>query len=463
MFFCVWMGNAQVQCPTINNPSNGALNVPVDTEVSWTTVAGINGYSVSLGASPGSSEILNSRSAALVNSLIPLVGLPANTKIFVTISLFLENGSFITCPSESFTTEDVDAPPPCTSLSTPMNNITNVGPSGDISWQYAPTATSYRLTIGTSAGGSEILPEIDVGNVLIYNPRENLPTNTEIFVRITPYNKIGDAEICFEEHFITGNSNIDCEMFLPEISIPETIGFCGAGSQITISSDYIAEGYRWYKINSDNTEVLISEMNTVTISDIAPYRFESYNNVSILGDNAECANSRFFTVVRSEPASVERIEVSIDPSGLGLEVLVSGLGNYEYSLDNEDGPFQDSNIFTSVSKEDHLIYVRDKNGCGTIEYVFNQTLTKEDFPQFFTPNSDGINDYWQFHSLYENIANLDTTYIFDRHGNLLSQVSPESRGWDGTFNGKSMPSSTYWYKAISKSGRGVQGYFVLKR
>jgi gliding motility-associated-like protein len=230
-----------------------------------------------------------------------------------------------------------------------------------------------------------------------------------------------------------------------------------------VSSDDVAQGFRWYQVTEDGSESLISETRTVTVSDIGQYRYVAYNDLSIFGDNAECASSAYFWVVPSEVATVEAIEVNRDASGINLTVLVSGAGNYEFSLDEKDGPFQDGNVFLSVSEGDHLIYVRDKNGCGTIEYIFIQTITKGDFPKFFTPNGDGVNDYWQFSPLYDTVASLDTIDIFDRYGKLLVQLSPESRGWDGTFKGKPLPSSTFWYMAVSKNGDEVQGYFALKR
>lgn len=310
-----WLCSAQFQCPRIENPLNGAIDVAVDTEVSWNTVGGIDGYSVSLGTSPGASDILNSRSAALVNFLSPTIGLPDNTEIFVTISLFLD-GSFVTCPSESFTTVDITTPPSCAKLSDPVANTPNVKLGQNITWIYAPTATGYRLTIGTTQGGSDILAETDLGNVLRYDPPDNLPTNSEIFVKLVPYNENGDTENCIEQRFMTGDSDIDCELFRPEIGLAETFGLCQADSEITISSDDADEGFRWYKVNDDGTESLISETRTITVSDIGQYRYEAYNDVSVFGDNTECASSAYFSVVPSEAATVEYIEVDSDASGI---------------------------------------------------------------------------------------------------------------------------------------------------
>jgi len=455
--------SAQITCPSITLPVNGDVDVSVDTQVVWDLVSGIDGYSVSLGTSAGGSDIYNSRSAALVNSLVPIVGLPDNTEIFVTISLFLEDGTFITCPSESFRTVDVTTVPNCTVLNNPLPNSEDVALGENIIWDYAPTATGYRLAIGTSENDDDLLLETDVGNILTYSFIDNFPINTEIFVTITPYNENGDAGICRVQQFTTGDSSIDCDVFSPEISIPKSIGLCKDETEVTIVSEDRADGFRWFKINTDGTEELISETNVFTTQDIGFYRYEAYITVSIFGEITECASITEFQVVRSKVAVVDNVEVDINALGLDLIVNVVGDGSYDYALDDESGTYQDSNVFTNVTEGDHQIFVRDKSGCGTITYDFVQTLKPDDFPKFFTPNNDGINDYWQLSPINDNVPSLRTLYVFDRYGKLLSQINPESIGWDGTYKGQPMPPSTYWFKAISVYDRAIQGYFGLKR
>ncbi len=454
---------AQFTCPKITNPLNGEMDVAVDTSVEWDLVSGIDGYSVSLGTSAGGSDIYNSRSAALVNSLVPIVGLPDNTEVFVTISLFLDDGTFVTCPSESFRTVNVTTVPNCTILNNPAPNSADVALGENIMWDYAPTATGYRLAIGTSENNDDLLPEIDVGNVLTYNPPDNFPINTEIFVTIIPYNDTGDAGMCGVERFTTGDSSIDCDLFSPETSIPKNIGLCEGATEVTIVSEDRADGFRWFRINEDGTEELISETNVFTTQNIGPYRYEAYIAVSIFGELTECTSISQFQVVRSAAGVVDGIETEITAIGLDVTVNVIGSGNYEYALEDVDGPYQNSNVFRNVAEGDHLIFIRDKNGCGTVTYEFIQTLRPNDFPKFFTPNNDGINDYWQLSPINDNIPSLRALYVFDRYGRFLAQINPESIGWDGTYNGQPMPSSTYWFKAVSVYGRPIQGYFALKR
>ena len=143
-----------------------------------------------------------------------------------------------------------------------------------------------------------------------------------------------------------------------------------------------------------------------------------------------------------------------------IEVEALGGGDYEYSLDN--GPWQDSNIFENVPLGEHLVTVRDKNGCG----FASTSVTVIDYPKFFTPNGDGYNDTW-------NIAGIDAQpnaqiFIFDRYGKLLKQISPVGNGWNGTFNGYKLPSADYWFtvKYIEPNtgdSKEYSAHFALKR
>ncbi|MEZ4963182.1 MAG: FG-GAP-like repeat-containing protein [Saprospiraceae bacterium] len=93
--------------------------------------------------------------------------------------------------------------PPCTSLTNPTNGAINVPVTTDLSWGAATGATGYKLTVGTTSGGTDILDNFDVGNVVTYDPPGDFPYNTTIYVKITPYNLDGDAVGCTEESFTT--------------------------------------------------------------------------------------------------------------------------------------------------------------------------------------------------------------------------------------------------------------------
>jgi gliding motility-associated-like protein len=117
-----------------------------------------------------------------------------------------------------------------------------------------------------------------------------------------------------------------------------------------------------------------------------------------------------------------------------------------------------------VPSGEHKVYVRDKNGCGIAEGLVERELAEDDFPKFFTPNGDGVNDFWQLQPSKEGRRiQLEYLQVFDRYGVLLAQVTQSSPGWDGNFNGRPVPSSVYWFKAADNYKNIIRGYFLLKR
>jgi valyl-tRNA synthetase len=134
-----------------------------------------------------------------------------------------------------------------------------------------------------------------------------------------------------------------------------------------------------------------------------------------------------------------------------------GIGTYEYQLDG--GDFSPTTIhFENLEGGEHILVIHDTGGCGPDVIIY---FTIADYMRYFTPNGDGYNDTWQ---LLGADAHPDANiYIFDRFGKLLAKIDPASDGWDGTFNGKQLPSTDYWYTIELKDGRTKKGHFSLVR
>ena len=568
---CSSLGSLAQTCPSpvLTSPLNGATNVPVNTTISWEGVDGVPGYLISLGTTPGGTDLLDNRNVGNATSYLPPLGLPDDTRIYVTITLFFFSGiSDIVCGTESFTTVAVTTPPGCATLRNPVDGATGVNIGTNVSWNYVPTATGYIISLGTAPGLGDIVSNLDVGNTLSYLPPADFPVNTTIYVNITPYNDIGSAASCPEQNFTTadlgtlpgcttmisppdGANNVPltpnlewveiaeatgylvnigttptttdvledaifttnstlvlnfepnatyfitivpfsdageaigctqetfstilgCGPFFnefgelidlrPEIDFPDEFAFCSNELPLSLSSTDPADGYRWYQIDNFGNEDLISDTAEVLIESTGSYRYEAYNILTQSGASIECVAEQPFEVIISAPATITNVSLSELPNGTRIEVEAEGPGNYEYALNNIDGPYQDSNVFETSAEFLYTIYVRDKNGCGISEEIVEQDLTLQGFPKFFTPNGDGINDFWQFilpEALTENP--LEVIYIFDRYGKLLVQIDPFSQGWDGNFNGGPLPSSDYWFRARLINAREVNGHFALKR
>jgi gliding motility-associated-like protein len=171
-----------------------------------------------------------------------------------------------------------------------------------------------------------------------------------------------------------------------------------------------------------------------------------------------CSSSRNITVLASEIAEIESITFRKNVNNTA-EIFVSGSGNYEFALDNENGFYQDSNQFQNIAPGFHTVYVRDLNGCG----ISSRRFAVLGFPKYFTPNNDGFNDFWQVYGVDQEFNSDISIKIFDRYGKLLATINPLGSGWDGTFNGNLLPTNDYWYTATLGNGNSFSGHFTLKR
>ena len=86
-------------------------------------------------------------------------------------------------------------------------------------------------------------------------------------------------------------------------------------------------------------------------------------------------------------------------------------------------------------------------------------------PNAFTPNRDGINDYFQFKGV--NIESL-FWQIYDRYGTLLYEGVGMEDKWNGTYQGRQMPSGMYVFTAeytVKETGKRlpIKGFVTIIR
>ncbi|KZE78390.1 hypothetical protein AV926_13115 [Myroides marinus] len=207
---------------------------------------------------------------------------------------------------------------------------------------------------------------------------------------------------------------------------------------------------------------------------LVDFKKEPYDGVESCGDRYEWtvkAPPKVVVEGADETGMINSMEV--DEKGetmVRLGVLDGGTSTvtdgYEFAIDNS--AFQPSSQFYNVPIGEHVAYARNiKTGCSaSIKFsVFG-------YPKYFTPNGDGYNDTWNIPGLKGH--NEARIYIYDKSGRLLKQLSPHTEGWDGTWNGKQMPSTDYWFTVEfvndyktpdERNGRKVsyKGHFSLKR
>ena len=265
-------------------------------------------------------------------------------------------------------------------------------------------------------------------------PLPNSFQNTTAFQQVI-YARINNSN-CYTPIPITININV-----FTAVILDENVGMCN-NNPVTLTAD---AGYLSYTWSTGETT------QSIVVSTPAIYTVTIENTDG-------CTKIKTFTVIGSEIATIDNIIIDDLLDNNSIEIVASGIGNYEYSIDGIQ--YQDSPVFSNLSDLVYTAFVRDKNGCG----IVSQEFYLMQIPKYFTPNGDGYNEYWNLKDINPTSQNVGAViYVFDRFGKLLKQISINGLGWDGKFNEKVMPADDYWYTIQLEDGRSAKGHFALKR
>jgi len=275
---------------------------------------------------------------------------------------------------------------------------------------------------------------------------ENSPFSQRIVVRVD--NQSNNACVGLGFHVTL---NVDP---LPEFGVLDTQFICTSdlptpSTTLSILNSLDNYSYEW----RDQSGTLLNSNGSTDV--IQVFEAGEYFVTAISQDN--CTTTKSVNVIASNIATIDAIDVVDDSENNTITIHVSGEGSYEFVLDDINGFYQDENVFENVTAGIHTVFVRDKNGCG----VISEEVSVIGYPRFLTPNGDGYNDTWQVSGI--SFQPGSQVYIFDRFGKLLAKIDASGDGWNGTYRGKLMPESDYWFKVKLQDGRLRKGHFSLIR
>lgn len=178
-----------------------------------------------------------------------------------------------------------------------------------------------------------------------------------------------------------------------------------------------------------------------------------------------------------QPATINPLTVC---AGTSTELNVSGLPNANFTwYDENHNSIANGPKYTTPNLTTNTTYGVTQSlisGCTSAMTLIEVKVKTDDcqiipdntttftYPKFFTPNGDGYNDTWNITDL-KHQADAQIS-IFDRYGKLVKQIRPSDDGWDGTFGGKLLFSSDYWFILDYKeenTSRQFRSHFSLKR
>ncbi|MBS1525739.1 MAG: gliding motility-associated C-terminal domain-containing protein [Bacteroidetes bacterium] len=198
-------------------------------------------------------------------------------------------------------------------------------------------------------------------------------------------------------------------------------------------------------------------------TDIATGKVVGYNKILtragagvyqlyVTAGSADCAATDTFTVINVSPALIPPIAAGSTLCVPGIvNITVTNLDTAEtfrlYNSLTDSIPI-DSNkngiFYERVSRTTSYYITRVHKDCESDRTeVIETVLFPVKIPNTFTPNNDGINDYWDISGM-ENFPGADIK-IFTRNGQLIFHSINYPVPFDGTYRGSPVPTGVYYY------------------
>ena len=158
------------------------------------------------------------------------------------------------------------------------------------------------------------------------------------------------------------------------------------------------------------------------------------------------------------------------PILIGLFVLVDFFffGQIELSRDvmsSAGKAINASNIQMSYTIGEPFTATIQNNLIKTLGFqqpdILPATELSSELPGGLSPNDDNINDTWLLTG-FQNYPDA-TVKVFDRWGQEVFYATSIMAPWDGTFDGKDLPTADYYYIIDLGDGQKYNGVVTLKK
>jgi len=299
---------------------------------------------------------------------------------------------------------------------------------------------------GCNQGDGTALFDLAAEKEGIINDLDLLPTTKISFHRLKDHaamgyepldeNHVGSPSTVFirleNNNICSGIGKIELDLpILPKINLDEEYFICATMYPYKIDGEVDSserQNYTYEWLNGESTYQIEAQT-------------EGEYYLTITDKKTLCSLVKSIKINTISIPIIKEIELKEEFGSHSATALLQEEGDFEYSLENPLGPYQDNPSFTDLKPGSYSLYARDRWKCNLTEkkfFIFG-------FPKFFTPNSDGEADVWEVQGLNPVDFKYSDIQIFNRYGKLVAAI-PANGHWDGTYNGKMLPSDDYWFR-----------------
>jgi len=489
-------------CTNLNNLVNGQVDVSVSSPLTWSAVEDADGYFITIGSFFGGNDVENETDLGNVTTYQPAMGWAGSQTYFVTLNPYNATGSALDCEVISFTTETTLELPNCTIVNNPTNGSEDVTITSGISWLPIDNADGYYISIGTSPGATDILNNADVGSTIPYVPIDPWEQDTEYFVTVIPYNSLGLAFDCAETSFSTEtiiivpecanllspfdgeiDVSLSAEIMWEEVNDAEgyliSIGTSSGGMDIEANTDLGNQTSYLPTVNWSEDETYFVTIIPYNEAGLSLGCIETEFTTIAIVTIPECAQLTSPFDGQTAVASNATLSWSTIDNAEGYLISITSEG--ELIIDNLDV----GNVMTYVpsgtwiSNQTYVVLISAYNSAGMATNCFETTFVTQSVLNLgltkfgFSPDDDGINEYWEIVGI-EDFPNNEVT-IYNRWGDVVFKTKAynnDTNAFRGVSNKLSglgagiLPEGTYFFKIsvdLSDTTEELEGFVVLKR
>jgi len=228
---------------------------------------------------------------------------------------------------------------------------------------------------------------------------------------------------------------------VPTVSLGKDTSLCDYDSLI-LNATFANASYQWSNGDSAAT-VLVTGAVAGT-----------YHVTTILGN---CTSSDTVSIKRKRMpiADAGPADITVLKGGYAKFFATRGAFNASYMWQPIEF-LNKTTIYNPISAPKRELWyyltVKSQDNCVARDSIFVKIENDFKIPNAFSPNGDGINDYWEIPLISSYIyANVQ---IFNRYGTLVYSTLGYEKPWDGKINGVAVPIGTYYY--FIDPGNGVK-------
>jgi gliding motility-associated-like protein len=118
--------------------------------------------------------------------------------------------------------------------------------------------------------------------------------------------------------------------------------------------------------------------------------------------------------------------------------------------------------YCNTTKPDTLTYtICNQAGCDTATVQVMVVCDKIKVFNGFSPNNDGVNDFFVIEGA--ETFSKNTLTVYNRWGTAVLDTKGYKNDWGGNWDGKSVPDGTYFYIFNDGEGNQISGYIQIQR